>query len=248
MTQDQLLREINQLMQSWEQRIRFGNLRLAERFLNFELNILLHLRFNSGEEGILCFHQISPIEPIGSEEEVVSPREQGTVFIDVVKLTDSPERIVPTLVWFEQIDSLKRLKEDSLYFGSLCGFVFLGGCRDRKFDKPKLIFRERLYRRAFHPDQNKLACEVVKRSPQIMHHVSGDSHSIDRQGRNGLEAVGMEQLYGMGRDTRIWIGSENCRVIEGTSNGCEIVQVLFGPFDLNLHKNEAVLAKAEGAQ
>ena len=113
---NQVINEVDKLMQAWDQRIRFGNLRLAERFLNFDLNILLHLRFDSGEEGILGFHQISSAIPIGSKEKVVSQGKEGTVLVDVVKLVDSPERIIPTFVWFEPVDCLNSLQKHSLYF------------------------------------------------------------------------------------------------------------------------------------
>jgi hypothetical protein len=46
----------------------------------------------------------------------------------------------------------------------------------------------------------------------------------------------------VGSDTRIWIGRENSRVIEGKNLGCEITQVLLGPFDLHLDKNEPILS------
>jgi hypothetical protein len=47
------------------------------------------LRFDSGEEGILGFHQISSIEPLSREQEVVSQGEKGTVLVDNVRLVDS---------------------------------------------------------------------------------------------------------------------------------------------------------------
>ncbi len=232
-TENQVIYEIGKLMKAWEQRIRFGDLRLAERFLDFRLNILLHLRLDSGEEGILGFHQVSTGEPIGGEKEVLSQGKKGTVLVNVIKLADSPERVVPAFVWFEPIDSFNGFGKHSLYFSSLFGFIFVDSLRYRKLDSAKLPLCQRHDWGALHSHQNQLSCEVVKRSPQIMDNVSCDSHDIDRQGRNSTEIM-------LGGEVRIEIGHDHCRAFEGSCYGREIIQVLFGPFDLNPYKNKAV--------
>ncbi len=87
-------------MKRWEQRIRLRNLRLADRSLDFDLNILLHARFDSGEMGVLCFEQVGSIEPMRSKEKVVRNGKEGAMLVDVIKLVDSPERIVPAFIRF----------------------------------------------------------------------------------------------------------------------------------------------------
>jgi hypothetical protein len=41
---NQLVNKIHKLMERWEKRITLRNLRLADRFIDFELHILFHLR------------------------------------------------------------------------------------------------------------------------------------------------------------------------------------------------------------
>jgi hypothetical protein len=101
---------IDQLMQRWEHRIMARNLRLAQRFLNLELHILLHLRvIETGVVwGVLLEKEVST-EPVGVEKVVMGEREQCSMLIDAVKFVDAPERIVPAFVWFEPIESLREL-------------------------------------------------------------------------------------------------------------------------------------------
>src|SRR5579871_2466190 len=186
-------------MQTWEQRIRLSNLRLADRFLNFELNVLLHLCFDSGEEGILCPQQIRPVEPVGSEQKIVRQGEQGTVLVDVIQLVDSPERIVPAFVWFEPIDCIDSFLKHSLCFSSLVGFVDLESLCNREFDSPEFLLSKRNNRSTLHSDKNELSCEVVKSRTNVVNHVSCHSDHLERQGGHLLEIVRMEQNYGMGR-------------------------------------------------
>ena len=62
-----VLNKIDQLMDRWEQRVTLSNIRLADRRLNFGLNVLLHVRFDSGEIGVVCFEQIGALKPVGSK-------------------------------------------------------------------------------------------------------------------------------------------------------------------------------------
>ncbi len=95
--QDQSVNEINQLMQRWNQRITLRNLRLADRFLNVELHILLHLFIKPGEMWVACFEQERPriVHPVSGEKTVMVSGQEGTVLVDVIELVNSPERIVP---------------------------------------------------------------------------------------------------------------------------------------------------------
>src|SRR5258708_12321572 len=125
-------------MEHWEHRFRFSDPRLADRFLHFGLNILLHLRLNTGEVGVLCFQEISPWHPIRREKEIRRNGKQGTVLVHNVKLVDSPERIISALVRFEPVDSFYRFREHSLYFSSLSGFVLGSTLRNRELHPPQL--------------------------------------------------------------------------------------------------------------
>ena len=85
-------------MQRWEHRITARNLRLAHRFLNLELHILLHLRVieTAVVWGVLLEKEIST-EPVGVEKEVMGEREQCSMLIDAVKLVDGQSGSFPPL-------------------------------------------------------------------------------------------------------------------------------------------------------
>lgn len=172
-------------MQQWEQRTCLRNLRLADRFLNLELNIVFHLRFDSGEAWFLCFEHIGAREPISRKRDMRRNAKKGTVFIDVVKLMDSPERIIPAFVWFEPINRSNRLREHSLYFGSLLGFVFLASLRDWKSNSSNLLRRERRSGRPVcNSNSHKLLCEVIESGPEIVNNVPATM--INPQRKRGL--------------------------------------------------------------
>jgi hypothetical protein len=234
----QVFDKINELPQRWKQRIWPCKIRLADRVLNFNLNILLNVRLNSGESGVFCFHQVCAIEPIGSEKKIVGNGKQGTVLIDVVKLVHSPESIVPTLVWFEPVDSFFGLGPHSVYFSSLHGFVLGHTLSNGKAD----LSADRAsgeVRRAY---KNELLREMIQCGSDIVNEVSGDSNDIKRERWDSLEVRVSHESNGMWRDTLLWVSMDYCRVCKGKNFGGKITEVLFGPFNLYLNENEAILS------
>lgn len=170
-------------MERWEKRITPGSLRLTDRLVNFELHILLHLIIkNSGEMWGVCLEPIVPFEPVGIEEVVVVNGKQGTVLVDVIKLVDSPERLIPPFVWPKLIDFLYRQGRHALYFPSLLGFVSSEIPRNRKFDSPA--------RFSSGTNNDELVSKVVKSAPEIVNDVSSRGDCIKGQSWKGNEATG----------------------------------------------------------
>jgi hypothetical protein len=170
-------------MKRREQCIRLGNLRIAERFLKFELDILLRARFESDEMGAFSFVQVSPtIKPVGSEEKIVCNGEQRAVLVDVIKFVDSPERVIAAFVRFEPIDSFYSLGSHSLYFSSLVGFIFGESLRNRKFDLSKLLVGN-----VGTAGQSELVCEVIQSCPEIVNNIPSKCNDVKRESRNALK-------------------------------------------------------------
>jgi hypothetical protein len=107
--ENQALRNVNHLVQRWENRITARRLRIAQGFLDLELHVLLHLRvIDSGKRwGVLLEKEI-PIKPISEENKILRPWSDRTMFVDTVKLMDSPQIKVPAFVWF--VSRAVRLK------------------------------------------------------------------------------------------------------------------------------------------
>ncbi len=82
---------------------------------------------------------------------------------------------------------------------------------------------------------------MIERGPEIMNNVPGHTENVKREGGHSLKFVGMKEGYGVGSDTRIWIGREYCSVLEGQNFGCEITEVLLGPLDFNADKDDSVV-------
>src|SRR5271157_2153117 len=87
------LNSINELMQRWQDRITMRNLRLADRFIDFELHVLLYVRVKLGGEfwGVL-FEPESPVKPIGPIDTISADSKQGTMLVNSVQLVDTPKR------------------------------------------------------------------------------------------------------------------------------------------------------------
>lgn len=130
-TSDDALHELEHLIERFNQRLTLDNLRLVERYLKFELHILLEFKVRGLDIDFIAHFQrfrgttkISPayqphhgsdvnlriadchsgvvIESHGTELVPCNRSEQKAVFVDVVKFVEMPERVVPASVWFER--------------------------------------------------------------------------------------------------------------------------------------------------
>ena len=173
---NQTLNKIHHLMERWEQRITLRNLRLSDRFLKLELHILLDFIVkDTGERWIACLEKIPEgREPIVQHDAIAVNRKQSTMLIDVVKLVDSPEQIVPILVWLECIDSFYGFGAHTLYFSSLLPFVSNGILSNREFDEPR--------RRKAGTYPNQLICQVIEGATEVLDDITGGTNSREAQG------------------------------------------------------------------
>jgi hypothetical protein len=179
---------------------------------------------------------LNPNAKAASHQIAGSDGKEGTVFVDVIKLVDSPERIVSAFVWFEPVDLFYRFRSHSLYFSSFVGFVLGGSLRNGKFDLPEFFIGKT---RRTH--NGEMLCEVVKRRSEVVNHISSNGNDIEGKSRDALQiGRSVQERYGMGRDIKIDIANDYVRVFEGQNLGCQITQVLLGPFDLYANQNNSV--------
>jgi len=226
---DEVINKINQLMERWEQRITRRNLKIAERFVNFELQILLHVRVvDSRELWVVCLEVVREEtdvpKPVSNQEAVIGVGEKRSVLVDVIKLVDFPKRVIPAFVWFESVDSFYRFGTHTLYFSSLLPFVSSSILRNRKLNTPTRLFAR--------PNPDELVCKVIKRAPEVVDNIASRSEGVE-----GTDAVFTKLFEGLAR-LRIFIGSERLEVLLPETNelGFEVDEVLLGP--LNFHSDE----------
>lgn len=225
---DQSINKTNDLMEKWEKRLTLANLRLAERFGAGEINFLIHFRRrNSVEEYVLCLKPIVSFESIANEQAVTKDSEIESVFVDVVQLVQTPERIVPALVRLEMIDSFYGRWPHSLYFSNLRGFVVLGVANDWEGNP---IARSG----AGCSNQSKLISQMVERTSEILNDVSCNGQQLKR-GDGILSNVRGACRHLNPPAAKILIGNDYlvCNSLKGIGEDIELQEVLFGPFDFH---------------
>ncbi len=242
------LDQCRELMERFEQRLTLDNPRFIERYL--ESKLLLRIRFfiwGSNEE----FEAVFQREPtIGGTNEHVhageggfdfrgkttapshvladinasrlrADRQQQAVLFDVVQFVEGPQEVIPSLVWFEQVDRIERILMGSLYFSALFGFVFSGIVGKRKVD-PVLV-------RRLVPGiaTNDLKSEMVQGGHEVLDGVSGN------QGQRFGNGMGARDVINQLSRLRIVLGPDSIRVGSKKSDLLTpaISDVLFGPFD-----------------
>lgn len=160
--------QLDELMQAWDNRITLSNLRIAERFMDGEIHFILKLRLIKTAEfwlarfDVKSAAQVKRPHPFGHKDVVFADGEKGAVLVNVVKIMESPERVVPTLVRLEPIYRLHSLMAHSLYLSTRSRFVSFEAFEDRECgvairDLPR--------------SDHELPCQVVEGAAQIANYI-----------------------------------------------------------------------------
>src|SRR5229473_2739078 len=228
---DDVVHNLRQLMKRWEKRLTLDNVQFSRRFLASEIQILVHFRVSdhlddSVKEWIACFEPITAIETGSGKQAIVPDGDEGLVFVDVVKLMESPERVIPTLVRLERINGPHCFRKHSLYFSSLHGFVYLEGLCDLErnihvrfsIDTPV----------SGKPNLSEVQCQMVQGTSEILNDVSCDRNDVEWEDRERREAQAALSSI------RIIMGADDMHILTPNVStfGLKLRQVLFGPFNL----------------
>lgn len=153
---DNAVNRAHKLMKQLDERLHLGNLRLVDRYLRGELNLVVHLLIGEvGKEFVALLQRYEGLPGVkedvelgnlltgegfrhisshdGAEVDTVQPRCNGeyeTVLVDIVKAVEFPKQVIPTLVRFGCVDCVYRTLPRSLYLSKLFGFVERGGVLD----------------------------------------------------------------------------------------------------------------------
>src|SRR6202171_569827 len=237
---DDVVHKLRQLMKRWEKRLTFDNIQFSRRFLASEIQILVHFGVcdpldNSVKEWIACFEPITAIETCSGKQAIVPDGDEGSVFVDVVKLIQSPERVIPTLVRLERINGFHCFRKHSLYFSSLHGFVYLESLCDRERNIPVGFYVGGPV--LSKPNLSEVPSQMVQGTSEILNDVSGRRDDVERQNRERREA--QAALAGI----RIIMGANDMHILAPNISalGLKLRQVLFGPFNFYPDEYKAVL-------
>ena len=149
---------------------------------------------------------------------------EQSVFVEVVKLVESPEIIVPTFIGLQDKDVFFSHWADFTYFSLQClRCHLLGTLKHRKPDPPESFLSDS---RAVSYDE--LHNQVVERGPQVLNRIpsnKGDDLRDRLKTRNIMSSL---------RDLRVMLSRDFIRVgwaKERRNFDIQITDVLFGPFD-----------------
>jgi hypothetical protein len=270
--QYQVVEVINHLNEKWKQRLTLDNLRLIERYLKGELQLLIEFSIRGiGEKFCAYLQGAMPVTGIHPNwcpfktaqtakdrivlkcfgchsSDIESPVSRGNgheqaVLIDIVKLVQPPERIVPAFVWVDSVDSVNSRLRHALYFSASRSFVFRGIVRvdDWKADVPDFSDGQGHtsgIHKASDPDQ--AVGQVVKGASQIMKNVPCDSRN---RGRDRLNA---EHVISPPSCIRIMLASDDIGIGVGikkhSRSVIEVIDVLFGPFNFQPNQSESLVS------
>jgi hypothetical protein len=231
---DEVIYKIDELMERWDKRLTFQNLRFTERFVDSELEILIRYRFiyafdDPLKDWIACLEPVTAVEPVAGEQKVVSDREEKTMLVDIIKLMDFPERFVSTLVRFEPVDRFYSLLPHSLYLSSLTGFVFIGTRRNRERNVAAGFS-------ARESDLGKVMRQVVESTPDVLDDVSCRRNDVE--GEDGKRSEAMRAFSSL----RITMHPDNMHILVSKHSdfGIQLREVLLGPFDLYPNKHKPI--------
>jgi hypothetical protein len=151
------------------------------------------------------------------------------MLIDQVKSVETPKCVIPTLVWFDSVDLVYGVLPHAPYLSKLSGFVFRGGVEDRKVHVSEGAGPSGSY-------LDELIGQVIEGAPEVLQDVASDGGDIN------VNVLDTDQVVdGLSR-LRIALGSDyvGVGVEKGFEGNIQLLDVLFGPFDLGLYARQPV--------
>lgn len=256
-----LLGEIDELLESWQNRLTINNLTLAERYLNGELRLVINSNLLSrGSFNDVQWRAV--LQGIGSisgsncerwsYKRFILPRDWHTqcyddvpvrgpyrndrlVLVQSVKFVDHPEKLAPSLVWLQTPKQPVGTCADALYLSRSVGFKFMDRPANRKAGTASGLLPIR---------HNELPCELVERSAQVVNDIADDAAQAGWHIFADLDPVDqISSLRVIISDDKVWVAS-----VERADFRLQLTDVAFGPFNLDVYAIERWGVRAHGCQ
>lgn len=261
---DDAFREIDELLEGWDNRLTINNLAFAKRYIDGELGVGVHFRiwdqtFTLYEEYVSVFQRKLPVggvdgqfhgrpREIGSWKRCNAPREiddnvavasgdgnQQFVLIDDVNLVEAPEGVVRSTVW------LTALHKE---FGSGGCPVESGrnvaphvsGCRTY-WELGVLGWRPAVI-------ENQGVSEEVQRRSQIVNAIADETSPFRWDAF--LHSKAIDFVLRLRIDLRDDVIRLSC--VESPDLAVEVVKVFFGPVDLDASAEKRTRVHVEAPQ
>lgn len=252
---DGALCDMKKLLRGIKQALTCDNLRLIDRYIKFELEIIFkfsilgtdedfiasfkRLKAGSGRDE-LAQDRIGHVEQggvlasegadINSTEPATNSKNQA-VLVDVVKTMNDPEIVIPSLVRFCRVNEIDGSLAYPAYFSMSSGRVMLlPGIGDRKISV-----------RAWSLPIHKYECvsEMIQSSTDVVDCITEDHGDFIRNVRYFDEVIHWASALRIALYSDfVWAGV--VKVLEGAP---KVHDVLFGPFYLPSNLDDSVIAR-----
>jgi hypothetical protein len=257
---DDAIHQLDKLNEKWQDRLSLDNLRISERYVKGTIDLLVHIYVREPDDlGYFCAilryheptarrianqslsvgHELSHGRNVGEQvselrvivakaesREAIAHDQQQAVFIDNVKLVELPEAIVPSSIRLEGIKDANRGRANSLYHSLKLGFVYGSSLADGKISP---------FGRDFAVGLDQLPSQVVEAAPKLMDSFASDQRNVCGELRANVDAKdAVSALRVRLASDSIWVG-----FAKGFNSAFEIVDVVFGPFDLCLDTKQS---------
>jgi hypothetical protein len=159
---------------------------------------------------------------------------QHAVLIDVVKAMESPEKFIPTFVWFESVDRFYRVLPHTLYFSRRFGVVPCGVFGNGEVDVPSGLDTSAA-------NDYKLVSQVVQGTPEILDNITHNQTNVARDLLDGRGNI-IDQLSRLRIalcGNYIWLG--RCSEKRADFN-MQVTDVLLGPLNFRTDKSESFVS------
>jgi hypothetical protein len=238
---DNAVHKLRKLGEKWQNRLTLDNLRISERYLKGDIEILIQL-FDHAPAGLanycVVFNSLQRvIEPqssgLWSERRAgeegqdrlrvqVSNHKQELVLVGNVQLMEFPQVAVASLVRLNSFQETFRTRAHSLYLSRNAGFVFGRSLEDREASPARATTG------ILPISLDQLPSQMVKSASQVVKDVAHNQRELIG-GRVNPELVDM--LLSL----RVYLSDKSMRVgfSESFNQALEISDVMFGPFDFS---------------
>ena len=222
--------DLLQIFKSWENRIAFENISVAEQYAKGRLSIICYVELGGSGDRVK-FSTITDYKSYSNPIVVVvmcahtsqlcdrNNREQQSVLVNDVQLVKTPQGIIPSFVWFNYIDDQGAdFLPGHLYFSTIDGFYQFVSCEtDREIGIPG-------WDTPGHG--NNFAGHNVQGGTQIMNNVTNNQRDFPWE-RIGIECQDIVPI-----DVVVDMQAVEVSFKEGRKTSLKLLDVLVGPFDL----------------
>jgi hypothetical protein len=146
--------------------------------------------------------------------------QEQPVLVDVVKSMESPERLIPSLVWFERMEKFLGIWPQAVYFSLEKAF---GVIRGTDCNREGCVNR-----RTVASNCDKFVNQVVEGAAKVLQSVPGDGGELSGDVAKAVEIVGtFSRLSVVLMSDAVFLASE-----KSLTSTIKINDVLIGPFEL----------------